>query len=216
MKAANQLAANIAIAGDDAHRIASTIFEGSANSIFALELLLDCLERIDSRVRLIVRRDSLLAASSDGAEEIFASASCLALDHGHVFAVKKKHRRAFSDVLKVEHSEIGSCALPCSLMDGHLLLRSIAFGSDSVLITITKAAQFTRPLLPDLMDVFRLTHTEAIISTELFEGKTPQEIAEEHGNSIHTIRAHIRRCYDKLGVTCREELWHKLNQYRVN
>jgi len=71
------------------------------------------------------------------------------------------------------------------------------------------------PELPDLEEVFHLTKAEAAIVYDLFRGQTPQQIAEDHRNSIHTVRAHIRRCYDKLAITCREELWRKLNAYRL-
>jgi DNA-binding CsgD family transcriptional regulator len=33
---------------------------------------------------------------------------------------------------------------------------------------------------------------------------------------VHTVRAHLRHCYDKLGVSYREALWQRLAPYRLN
>ena len=83
-------------------------------------------------------------------------------------------------------------------------------------MSLQPATEMVEPELANLKEVFGLTTAEASIVYDLFLGHTPQQISEAHDNSIHTIRAHIRRCYDKLGITCREELWRKLNAYRLS
>lgn len=108
-----------------------------------------------------------------------------------------------------------SLVLPCHKGDGHLLIRASTMNDTIVCLSLHHATEVTASELPDLTDVFGLTNAEADIVHDLFSGHTPQQIAASHNNSIHTIRAHIRRCYDKLGISSREKLWSKLNAYRL-
>jgi len=43
----------------------------------------------------------------------------------------------------------------------------------------------------------------------------PEEIAQELGLRVPTVRTHIRNLYDKLDVTCREELFRRVSPFRV-
>ena len=88
-------------------------------------------------------------------------------------------------------------------------------GHDMLFVTLQAATADHMANLPDLCEAFGFTRSEAQIVRDLFSGMTPQAIAEEQGISIHTVRAHVRRCYDKLQITSREELWHRLSAYQI-
>lgn len=50
-----------------------------------------------------------------------------------------------------------------------------------------------------------LSCREVEILLHVAEGRTNQQIAEHFGLSYHTVRAHLRRIYKKLGVRRRTE-----------
>lgn len=62
---------------------------------------------------------------------------------------------------------------------------------------------------------FDLTRSEAAIAKRLVEGQTPTVVAEELGLSIETVRTHIRRTYNKLGISCREQLFSAIVPFRL-
>jgi DNA-binding CsgD family transcriptional regulator len=53
-----------------------------------------------------------------------------------------------------------------------------------------------------------LTVREAQVALEIAQGRTDQEIAESIGVAFSTVRTHIRRVYEKLGVHNRTSLAH--------
>ena len=144
--------------------------------------------------------------------------TCLSLKGGKLRAAVPVYQESLKKLLTVGVREVCTMILPLSDENGHLITRATALETrevDLVCISLQSASSDVVTELPNLEHLFDLTATEASIVQDLFAGKTPQAIAEEHQNSIHTIRAHIRRCYDKLGISSREELWHNLNAYRV-
>lgn len=214
MIAVNSVTANNSSAGAESKNTRLSLFPTPSGSLFAVENLLDCFARIDGRSRLILQRDAKLVVASSGAEEIFASGNCLVCERGYVTVVRRNFREPFLRLLSVEQ-QVETLAIPDPGTHGHLLLRASAYDASHVCLTLHSAADLVEAVLPNLEDVFGFTPAEASIAESLYRGLTPHEIAEEYENSVHTIRAHIRRCYDKLGVSCREEFWHKLNAYRL-
>lgn len=212
--AVSSLAANSAGAGVDSKDANLSLFPASSGSLFAVESLLNCFARIDGRSRLILQRDAKFVAASSGVGEIIASGNCLVCERGYISAARRSHRDAFLRLLDVD-DEVQTCAIPDPGTQGHLLLRASSYDETHVCLTLHGAADLVEAKLPSLVEVFGLTPAEASIAESLYRGQTPHEIAGVYENSVHTIRAHIRRCYEKLGVTCREEFWHKLNAYRL-
>jgi DNA-binding CsgD family transcriptional regulator len=51
-----------------------------------------------------------------------------------------------------------------------------------------------------LSDQYGLTRAEAAVAQHFMALKSPAQIAEELGVSVHTVRSHIRRIYAKLSV----------------
>lgn len=181
----------------------------------AMELILGSVSRQDHRGRIVLNRKGALIAACDLGHHILKTGSCLVLSNGIVTPKSQKSFVTWNLLLAAQGGDLHSIAIPCHLSDGHLLLRAGALDANHVLMTLTPANASVEPELPDLHDVFHLTPSESAIVHDLYLGLSPHEIAENNDNSIHTIRAHIRRCYDKLGVTSREQLWRKLNAYRL-
>lgn len=54
--------------------------------------------------------------------------------------------------------------------------------------------------LEALASAFHLTGTEAMILRDLCNGECPKSVARLHGTSEHTVRAHLRAIYTKMGA----------------
>lgn len=173
------------------------------------------ISRLDGRFHILVKPDGTYLGGLSEKLDLRNLDTCLDLIDGVICATRPEYHIRLRELLAVKEQDVRTLILPCSQTDGHLIIRATAISSMIVCLSLHRASEMIQPELADLHEVFNLTHAEALIVFDLFLGHTPQEIAAEHNNSIHTIRAHIRRCYDKLGITCREELWRKLNAYRL-
>lgn len=180
-----------------------------------LNELLDGFCLLDGRARMLVDRSGRYLAGSSGMVEIFTWGTCLHVRGGILQVTQAEDRERLIELLEVRAPEVRTLALPCLKIDGHLVIRATSLAHNAVCMSLQSATEMVEPELADLQEVFHLTKAEAAIAYDLFRGHAPHQIAEDHDNSIHTVRAHIRRCYDKLAVTCREELWRKLNAYRL-
>lgn len=64
-------------------------------------------------------------------------------------------------------------------------------------------------------EAFRLTASEVRVLEQLCRGVTAQEAAVELGLSVETIRTHIKRLYQKVGVASREALLSHLRPFMM-
>jgi DNA-binding CsgD family transcriptional regulator len=184
-------------------------------SIAAVERTLTCWSALDGRPRLILKRDRMLLACSECATAMIQGSEFLKLERGRLTIAHSKDAAKFADVLSVSSEEAVTVLLRHGNRESHIIVRAIAIDSDLVCISLQKANGDHYVRLPDLGTAFRLTQSEARIAEDLYNGMSPQEIAEQHAISIHTVRAHLRRCYDKLNITSREQLWHRLSAYQM-
>lgn len=59
----------------------------------------------------------------------------------------------------------------------------------------------------DLMQLaYGLTQQEAIVALKIADGLSPDQVADELGISIHTVRTHLKRNYEKVAVQGQTEL----------
>lgn len=73
----------------------------------------------------------------------------------------------------------------------------------------------TLTTLPDLRPLFGLTPAEMKVVKHLVSGMTADELASHLEITLEAARTHIRRVYNKMGVSSREKLIAKANLYRV-
>lgn len=184
-------------------------------SLVVVERTLSCWSKMDGRPRLIIRRNGALVACSDSARRILRNSDCLKLKRGRIEVAHDRDGSKFTQILSATASEATTVLLRNGDQQEHLIVRSIYLEADFVCISLQKASSDHYVRLPDLGVAFRLTQSEARIVEDLYNGMSPQEIAEQNDISIHTVRAHLRRCYDKLNITSREQLWHRLSAYQM-
>lgn len=180
------------------------------------EPLLSCWQAIDGRVRLIISRDGKLLGASQGASRLLAQNDAIARTGYFTLACMPSFGKQLQKLLKAKVGVVETVALPMSSGDGHYIISVIGISVAAVAIAIQEADDNFIPTYADLEAVFGLTHCEMLVVVRLMRGYCAQHIADDLKVSVHTVRAHLRHCYDKLGVSSREELWKRLAPYRLN
>ncbi|WP_292106882.1 helix-turn-helix transcriptional regulator [Brevundimonas sp.] len=88
-------------------------------------------------------------------------------------------------------------------------------GDPPVALTFQPADLSERYVWADFAPYFDITRSEAAIVKRLIGGQTPLAVAEALNVSIETVRTHIRRIYNKLGVSSREQLFATIALFRI-
>lgn len=184
-------------------------------SIVAVERILTCWSLLDERPRLIIKRDRNLLACCQSARAMIEAADFVRLERGRITTTREKDLVRFASILRATPHETITVLLRHGQEDAHMIVRAVAIDDDLVCLSLQNANGEHAIRLPDLKLAFRLTQSESHIVKELCNGLSPQEIAVQNSISIHTVRAHLRRCYDKLNITNREQLWHRLSAYQM-
>lgn len=178
-----------------------------------LDAMLDACCRLDGRERLLLSRDGKLLAASDGAPALLDGRGRVCAEGGRLRGRTRNDGAELARLLRAGKNEVLTTLLDGGVRGAHLVVRATGFGDEGVCVSIQPASDDFALDLPDLSRAFGLTPSECTIIVGLFNGQTPQQIAQDQRISINTVRAHLRNSYGKLGVSCREELWRKLNAY---
>lgn len=170
--------------------------------------LLDCLARLDGKLRVIADRHGRVLVSSAQALDDAGGNAAQVLE---LAAIRLGQSDAASRLLAVRGPETVCAIMPSSPDGGPLIIRAAAVDADHVCLAIAMPGQAAPGRVGELQALFALTFSEAQIVVDLMRGLAPQTIAENRKNSIHTIRAHIRQCHQKIGVNSREELFSRIS-----
>jgi DNA-binding CsgD family transcriptional regulator len=180
------------------------------------EPLLSCWEALDGRMRLVLSRDGTLIATSKGARPLFAHNETLACRTVLNLVANPSFDGQFQRILETSVGAVETVILTKRSGDGHYIISAIGISATAVAIAIRDAGDEFATVFADLEDAFGLTPSEVQVVERLMRGHGAQSIADDLDVSVHTVRAHLRHCYDKLGVSSREELWQRLAAYRLN
>lgn len=180
------------------------------------EPLLSCWQAIDGRGRLIVSRDGKLLASSEGASRLFVQSDALVRTGNFSLTCAAMSARQRKKLLGAKVGVVETVALSKQSGDGHYVISAVGITTAAVAIAIREADENFVTVFADLEEVFGLTPCEVLVVVRLMRGYCAQRIAGDLDVSVHTVRAHLRHCYDKIGVSSREGLWQRLAPYRLN
>lgn len=191
------------------------LFDFSEHPEQGFERALDCWSKLDSKGRLILQRDGRLIACSGLARRIIDDRDCLRLEHGFVAPVDSRYRASFDKLLMVNAQGVETLLHPCLRTGGHWIFRATASEDRRVFVTLQQAAPDHHAKLVDLREAFGLTRSEAEVADALYNGLSAHDVADKLDISIHTVRAHLRRCYDKMHINSREQFWHRVSAYQL-
>lgn len=183
-------------------------------TLMVLENAMTAWSKLDRRHRMIVRRDGCVVAASAGTESYLGSIGSIRLHKGRLSAASRSKELALDRVLGVPNGSVAVEVLASSDPSRGCIVRSTPFDESLVCLTFQAVHDEEGGVArPDLRATFGLTRAEEAVVVGICSGQTPQDVADEQQISIHTVRAHLRHCYGKLGVSCREELWHTLQPF---
>lgn len=169
--------------------------------------LLDCLSRLDGKLRVITDRDGrVLTSSAEALDDAGGNAAQML----ELAAIQLSLSDAASRLLAVRGRDTAIAIVPSSSAGPSLIIRAAAVDAGHVCLVMAMPGQTAPGRIGELQALFALTHSEAQIVADLMRGLPPQAIAQNRSNSIHTIRAHIRQCHQKIGVNSREELFNRV------
>lgn len=108
----------------------------------------------------------------------------------------------------ISHGKRNAALLPLPLSNGdHTLAALMRSGpADPAVIMAVSPQGNAEELEALLSDAFRLSPSEAAVAIRIAEGQAPDDIAENTGRSIHTVRAHLAAAKREMGVTRQHEL----------
>ena len=185
------------------------------NATQAPDEILSAQERLDNRPHMMLDRTGAVLAIGERAQTEIAQLCCFSIRDNRLVPNKADAKIPLMRLLQLSKGEVDSAIIPCSAINGHVLLAATALCQDMIMLSIQIAVPGQRAKLVDLTEAFGLTPSEAHIVELLLGGNCPSKISAELNISVHTVRAHLRRCYDKLGVSSREELWQTLAPYHI-
>ena len=116
-----------------------------------------------------------------------------------------------------EEANQGFCA-PIEGSSAHVILcakRVGAVGQPRFGLTGRRTDDIRNSQIFGIAEIFGLTHKEMDVLRLMLAGLTAADIAAQHGNSIETIRTHIRRLYAKLDVNSREGLFTAVRPFLI-
>ncbi len=193
-----------------------TVFAQPYGGARDIDEILSAHERLDKRTHIMLDRTGTVLAVGEKARSRISEFCCFSIRDDRLTAIKADAKAPLQRLLELAEGEVDSAIVPCRKVGGHILLLATCLCQETILINIHVAAPGHQAAkLVDLTEAFGLTPSEAHIVELLLGGHGPSMIGEELNISVHTVRAHLRHCYDKLGVSSREELWQALSPYHL-
>jgi len=175
---------------------------------------LDCLAQLDGRIRLVVDRDGMIVArprlASSFLGNMIGDNQPASRGNGGVASRIAAAPRLAERLLRVRGDETEIAMLESADGGGPIIVRASAIDDRHVCILFLMASAKRSGRIEELGSLFGLTACEAQVVLDMIEGRSPAAIADRRGNSIHTIRAHIRQCHQKIGAKTREEMLSRI------
>lgn len=167
--------------------------------------------------RLIVHRSGQIIWSNVRSRRILGEAVCVSDANGRLTATGRSQQgelQAFLDNLN-GGPEIAVVTSPDGAQPP-LVIIGCALRLDSgdyLGLRFRQVSDSPRLLFANLTPVYKLTGAERHVVRRLVEGETAEAIGKAQGQSIDTVRTHIRNVYSKIGVSSREALFARIFQY---
>ena len=167
---------------------------------------------------VILAQDLTVLWENDAARTLIDDARHFVRSGGRMGCADKAQAASFQSFLSGLADASGVWA--CRAEDGsHLLVRADALSPSgagrAAVLTLYPTGADRPSAWADLGQVFGLTAAEAGIAKRLVSGERAEAVADDLGISLETVRTHVRRIYNKLSISSREELFSMISPFRV-
>jgi PAS domain S-box-containing protein len=169
----------------------------------------------------LVDRDCRLLLANRSASRLLDSGDGLMLSHGRITAARREQVDHLRDLVDgvctgmgVEEDEgagvmtidRGDSVRPLSIKVAPVQLNSSDDGSKVAAVFI-RDLEIRQSVPPEVVaKLFGLTFAEARVVAELVKGKRPQEVAEDLGVSLNTVRNQLKQIFSKTNTGRQSEL----------
>jgi DNA-binding CsgD family transcriptional regulator len=168
------------------------------------------------RARLIVDDDLVLQWCNGAARSLLERRDPLLLSALALRTGNAGCNRRLQEFVRGAGRAISILCLPDAAGEDHLLISAVRLQQGGTVgLTAFFASGGIDCQWADLREAFGLTACEREIAQALASGHTAEAVAQKLQTSVKTVRTHIRHVYSKLGVSSREELFHKLTPYMI-
>jgi len=182
-------------------------------------LWLDCWSAIDGQARMLLTRERVFLRGDSKARMALQSSDGFRLRRMRIETTAPTEQKNFERLLQVPPGETRTLCIRNGDHDGHVLLRAALLAELSnipiIAVAFHKADRHYALQWANLAEIFNLTPAEHRIVSLLLNGLGADAIVDELHLSINTVRTHIKHVYEKLQISCREELWRLLAPYRL-
>lgn len=175
--------------------------------------------QIDTIPRLIVNGALRVLWRNIAAERLLLDCPDLDARDGHLTAEDRLSNVRLIELVAGADDDVSTCTAPCIDGDGHLLFQARQLSSSDqgrIALCIQRTGSRFDARYADFSRAFGLTASEYQIVKLLTSGHTADSIASREGSSIGTVRSHIRSIYNKLDVSSREMMFHRLQPFRLS
>jgi DNA-binding CsgD family transcriptional regulator len=169
--------------------------------------------RRDTRALLVVDDDLNICWRNDAAVELLGRAPTVTICDGLLVPCGMRAKATFRSFVRASSERLSTLCLQANDTD-HMLCTAISLvdgekpRKTGISLRLTSDAVSVGAVT--LEAAFSLTPSERTVVQTLLAGHTAEQIGSQLRLSVGTIRMHIRHIYDKLGVSSREAMFHKL------
>lgn len=172
----------------------------------------------DVRARFIVDDDLSITWHNTAASRLLASVDMFRTGNSALLLQDNRQRATFRRFIRSSDETISRLCIACAKQD-HLLLTAVVVtsgdGPRRTGLTVHSASSVVCVGAEALESAFRLTPSEYRVVETLFAGNTPEQIGGRLHLSVGTVRVHIKHLYEKLNVSSREAMFHKVLPFMV-
>jgi len=160
--------------------------------------------------RCVVADDLAVLWANIAARSALAKRRDLEVRDGALCATRPQHQSELLAFVRSSGAGISTLCLPRSGGEGHLLLRAqrLSWSEEPAYgVSFFGTGEDYVHRYADLDVAFGLTQAENKVLLSLLDGHDAEQLARLLDVSVETVRSHIRKIYQKIGVRSREALF---------
>ena len=164
---------------------------------------------------VMTRRDGAVLWCNEAARSLLAEREHFCVRGDKLVPADPVQENGFRAFIEHDRPDLTTWIAPCET-DMLIVVREVLAGGEDLRgLTFHRTSPGEPHVWADFGPVMGLTGSETRIAQKLIEGGRADSVASEAGIGMETVRTHIRRIYNKLGINSREELFSRLSPFRI-
>lgn len=172
----------------------------------------------DYTPRCVLADDLTLLWANIAARSTLAKRRDIEIRDGALFTTKPQHQSELLAFIHCSGAGVSTLCFPRSSGKGHLLLRAQRLrwtDTPAYGVSFFGTGEDFAHRYADLDVAFRLTQAENKVLLSLLDGHDVDQLTRLLDVSVDTVRSHVRKIYQKIGVNSREALFRIARPFSV-